>query len=143
MAHDNVFGCFRTFLDSVPDVGKRESSSDSSSSSDSDSDSGKPGGMGKTALLKDSKVKQRCNYERYRTLIQNDYLGVEELACLKQIYLEEEMGGGANSASGGGGATGTGDKLGKGASNSATPKVGSSNYFYLTVPVLDDDDELH
>ena len=69
--------------------------------------------------------KSRLNYERYRTVIQSAYLGADECACLKQIHLEEEGAVGVSTAGG--------DKSSKGGSlnttSTATPKVGSSNYY--------------
>ncbi|ESO02526.1 hypothetical protein HELRODRAFT_188738, partial [Helobdella robusta] len=34
----------------------------------------------------------RCNYERYRILVQNDCAGVSEDQCLHQIYIDEQFG---------------------------------------------------
>ncbi|KAK2156478.1 hypothetical protein LSH36_212g01013 [Paralvinella palmiformis] len=40
----------------------------------------------------DTEEERRCNYERYRILVQNDVAGVSEDLCLKQIYLDELYG---------------------------------------------------
>ncbi|XP_065520498.1 CLK4-associating serine/arginine rich protein isoform X7 [Lathamus discolor] len=36
---------------------------------------------------------RKCNYERYRGLVQNDFAGISEEQCLYQIYMDELYGG--------------------------------------------------
>uniref|UniRef100_G3VPH4 CLK4 associating serine/arginine rich protein n=1 Tax=Sarcophilus harrisii TaxID=9305 RepID=G3VPH4_SARHA len=36
---------------------------------------------------------RKCNYERYRGLVQNDFAGISEEQCLYQIYIDELYGG--------------------------------------------------
>lgn len=36
---------------------------------------------------------RKCNYERYRGLVQNDFAGIAEEQCLYQIYIDELYGG--------------------------------------------------
>ncbi|KFQ73084.1 CLK4-associating serine/arginine rich protein [Phaethon lepturus] len=43
-------------------------------------------------FLQDSD-ERRCNYERYRGLVQNDFAGISEEQCLYQIYIDELYGG--------------------------------------------------
>ena len=38
-------------------------------------------------------LERQINYERYRNLVQNDFLGITEAKCLHQIFLEERFGG--------------------------------------------------
>ena len=41
-------------------------------------------------MSRDEEIEEmRCNYERYRTLIQNSYSGTTDEQCLKQIDLKE------------------------------------------------------
>ena len=130
---------FRTFLDYLPEPTVYETSSDSGESSGSErSDSGRT----RTEEKKTGKRRSNCDYERYKTLIQNDYLCIDEAACLKQIYQEEEHGGVVGlSSSTAAGAPPNGsaplhalDKSSKSStsttasSTTSTAKVGSSNY---------------
>ena len=129
---------FRTFLDYLPEPTVYETSSDSGESSGSErSDSGRT----RTEEKKTGKRRSNCDYERYKTLIQNDYLCIDEAACLKQIYQEEEHGGvvGLSSSTAAGAPNGSAplhalDKSSKSStsttasSTTSTAKVGSSNY---------------
>lgn len=40
----------------------------------------------------DSYEERQCNYERYRILAQNTFLGINEEKFLKQLHLEEQFG---------------------------------------------------
>ena len=138
----NLF--YRTFLDNLPEPTAYETSSDSGESSGSDRSDG---GHTRSEEKKAAKSRSNCDYERYKTLIQNDYLGIDETSCLKQIYQEEELSSHASSGMkihGGSSTSGNGsaphhpvDKNSKNsyssntttASSTNTAKVGSSNYF--------------
>uniref|UniRef100_S4R4S1 Suppressor of white apricot N-terminal domain-containing protein n=1 Tax=Petromyzon marinus TaxID=7757 RepID=S4R4S1_PETMA len=39
---------------------------------------------------------RRCNYERYRCLVQNEFAGISEEQCLYQIYMDELYGTATN-----------------------------------------------
>uniref|UniRef100_A0A8C5ESL3 Suppressor of white apricot N-terminal domain-containing protein n=1 Tax=Gouania willdenowi TaxID=441366 RepID=A0A8C5ESL3_GOUWI len=47
-----------------------------------------------TTPIPDQEMEERkCNYERYRGLVQNDFANISEEQCLYQIYLDELYGG--------------------------------------------------
>ncbi|CAD5122146.1 DgyrCDS10594 [Dimorphilus gyrociliatus] len=41
---------------------------------------------------KEADEENKCNYERYRILVQNEFAGVNEEQCLKQIHIDEQYG---------------------------------------------------
>ncbi|XP_030073798.1 CLK4-associating serine/arginine rich protein [Microcaecilia unicolor] len=46
-----------------------------------------------TISLEQESDERKCNYERYRGLVQNDFAGISEDQCLYQIYIDELYGG--------------------------------------------------
>ncbi|XP_029475870.1 CLK4-associating serine/arginine rich protein isoform X2 [Rhinatrema bivittatum] len=46
-----------------------------------------------TVSLEQESDERKCNYERYRGLVQNDFAGISEDQCLYQIYIDELYGG--------------------------------------------------
>uniref|UniRef100_H3CQL7 CLK4-associating serine/arginine rich protein n=1 Tax=Tetraodon nigroviridis TaxID=99883 RepID=H3CQL7_TETNG len=46
-----------------------------------------------TPNLEQDMEERKCNYERYRGLVQNDFANISEEQCLYQIYLDELYGG--------------------------------------------------
>ncbi|XP_076138689.1 CLK4-associating serine/arginine rich protein isoform X3 [Alosa pseudoharengus] len=46
-----------------------------------------------TVTLEQESEERKCNYERYRGLVQNDFANISEEQCLYQIYVDELYGG--------------------------------------------------
>lgn len=46
-----------------------------------------------TVTLEQESEERKCNYERYRGLVQNDFASISEEQCLYQIYVDELYGG--------------------------------------------------
>lgn len=49
--------------------------------------------LGDTSTPEQEMEERKCNYERYRGLVQNDFASISEEQCLYQIYLDELYGG--------------------------------------------------